>query len=69
MINKIKQLLKEKKSYREICKELNISLGKLQRILKTDTDTAIHSDTDTKPIQQSDKLNKREIGEDIFIFD
>jgi len=54
----IKKLKEEGKSYRSIAKELNTSIGKIQRTLKktdtlTDTDTLKGTDT---LIEQSDTL-------------
>jgi len=75
--NKIIELKKEGKSFRSIAKDLNISLGSVQFILKnTNTliNTLINTTEEKKEIIKED--NKKEyrtkegytIGEDIFIF-
>ena len=75
--NKVIELKKEGKSFRSIAKDLNISLGSVQFILKnTNTliNTLINTTEEKKEIIKED--NKKEyrtkenytIGEDIFIF-
>ena len=71
MENKINKLKDKGLSYREIAKELNISLGKVQRIVKKiDTpdkvlpmDNTDTPDTAKESIQQTDTANRTDKGD------